>query len=83
MSRVPAETKAAMLALVSQTRTRSGWRVGQTLAVLGVPRSVYYAWKGRARLDDEVGQPCRAYEVLPEVRARRARGAITLAAHPH
>ena len=55
--------------IVMQTKQRSGWRVCRTLATLGVPRSVYYAWKGRASLVDRVGTPCRVYEVLPEERA--------------
>lgn len=41
----------------------------RTLAALGVPRSVYYAWKTRASLEDQVGKPCRAYELLTEERA--------------
>jgi hypothetical protein len=55
--------------IVVQTKQRSGWRVYRTLAALGVPRSVYYAWKERASLVDRVGTPCRVYEVLPEERA--------------
>jgi hypothetical protein len=39
--RVPAETKAAVMQMVEQTKRRSGWRVYRTLAALGVPRSVY------------------------------------------
>jgi hypothetical protein len=46
-----------------------GWRVYRTLAALGVPRSVYYAWKRRDGLEDRAGKPCRVYEVLPEERA--------------
>jgi putative transposase len=66
---VPAETKAAVMQIVAQTKRRSGWRVYRTLAVLGLPRSVYYAWKARASLEDRAGKPCRVYEVLPEERA--------------
>jgi putative transposase len=66
--RVPAETKAAVLQLVQQTKKRSGWRVYKTLAALGVPRSVYYAWKGRESLTDQAAKPCRVYEILPEER---------------
>ena len=55
--------------IVEQTKRRSGWRVYRTLAALGVPRSVYYAWKGRDNLEDRAGKPCRVYEVLPEERA--------------
>jgi len=55
--------------IVEQTKLRSGWRVYRTLAALGVPRSVYYAWKGRDSLVDQTAKPCRVYEVLPEERA--------------
>ena len=55
--------------IVAQTKKRSGWTVYRTLAALGVPRSVYYAWKGRESLQDRTGKPCRMYEVLPEERA--------------
>jgi putative transposase len=67
--RVPAESKAAVMQIVEQTKKRSGWRAYRTLAALGVPRSVYYAWKGRDSLQDRAGKPCRVYEVLPEERA--------------
>ena len=69
MARVPAETKAAVLQIVAQTKRRSGWQAYRTLATLGVPRSVYYAWKRRDDLPDRVGKPCRIYAVLPEERA--------------
>ena len=55
--------------IVAQTKQRSGWQAYRTLAALGVPRSVYYAWKKRDSLVDRVGTPCRVYEVLPEERA--------------
>jgi hypothetical protein len=67
--RVPAETKAAVMQIVEQTKRRSGWRVYRTLAALGVPRSVYYAWKSRDDLQDRTAKLCRVYEVLPEERA--------------
>jgi putative transposase len=54
--------------IVEDTKRRSGWRAYRTLAALGVPRSVYYAWRCRESLTDRAGQPCRAYEVLPEER---------------
>jgi hypothetical protein len=66
--RVPAETKAAVMQIVEQTKRRSGWRVYRTLAALGVPRSVYYAWRSREDLQDRTAKPCRVYEVLPEER---------------
>jgi hypothetical protein len=55
--------------IVAQTKQRSGWPAYRTLAALGVPRSVYHAWKRRDNLVDQVGTPCRVYEVLPEERA--------------
>lgn len=55
--------------IVAQTKRRSGWPVYRTLAALGLPRSVYYAWKNRETLEDRAGKPCRVYEVLPEERA--------------
>jgi transposase InsO family protein len=69
LSRVPAESKAAVMQMVAHTKRRSGWPAHRTLAVLGVPRSVYYAWKGRDSLQDRSGAPCRVYEVLAEERA--------------
>ncbi len=54
--------------IVAQTKKRSGWPVYRTLSTLGVPRSVYYAWKARESLQDRAGKPCRVYEVLPEER---------------
>jgi len=65
---VPAQTKAAVMQIVAQAKRRSGLRVYRTLAALGVPCSVYYAWKKRVSLADRRGKPCRAYEVLPEER---------------
>lgn len=69
LSRVPAESKAVVLQIVAHTKRRSGWPAHRTLAVLGVPRSVYYAWKGRDSLQGRPGAPCRVYEVLAEERA--------------
>lgn len=54
--------------IVAQTKRRSGWSVSRTLLALGVPRSVYYAWKARESLEDKTGKRCRLYEVLPEER---------------
>lgn len=55
--------------IVAQTKRRSGWQMYRTLAALGVPRSVYYAWARRESLEDRPGKPCRVYEVLAEERA--------------
>ena len=69
LARVPAATKAAVMQIVQQTKKRSGWTVRRTLAALGVPSSVYYAWKNRESLEDRSGKPYRVYELLPEERA--------------
>jgi transposase len=61
-SRVSAETKAAVMHIVEQTKRQSGWRVYRTLAALGLPRSVNYGWKKRENLEDQAGKPCRVYE---------------------
>ncbi len=55
--------------IVAQTKRRSGWRAYRTLSALGVPSSVYYAWKRRESREDRAGKPCRIYERLPEERA--------------
>lgn len=70
LARVPAQTKAAVIEMVKLTKSRSGWSAERTLRALGVPRSVYYAWRGRESLADRVGRPCRVYEVLAEERER-------------
>jgi transposase InsO family protein len=62
--------------IVKQTKQRSGWQGYRTLAALGIPRSVYYAWKGRESLVDRIGTPCRVYELLPEERAAIGRFAL-------
>jgi hypothetical protein len=54
--------------IVAQTKQRSGWNASRTLQVLGIPRSVYYAWKARVSLEDKVGKRCRLYEILSEER---------------
>ena len=54
--------------IVEQTKRRSGWQAYRTLAALGVPRSVFYAWRKRENLEDRAGKPCRVYEVLPAER---------------
>ena len=56
-SRVCAQTKAAVMQIVAQTKQRSGWPVYRPLAALGVPRSVYYAWKRRESLEDRTAKP--------------------------
>jgi transposase-like protein len=46
LSRIPAESKAAVMQIVVQTKRRSGWPAQRTLPALGVPRSVYSANPG-------------------------------------
>ena len=69
LSRIPAQAKQAVMQIVAHTKRRSGWPVYRTLAALGVPRSVYYAWLNRESLQDQLGKPCRVYEILAEERA--------------
>ena len=40
------------------------------LAALGLPRSVYYAWKARETLEDRAGKPCRVYDRIRNHRER-------------
>ena len=61
--------KAEVLALVQQTQARSGWTIIQTLGALGLSRAVYYAWRGRAALADQVPRAPRTAQLLPEERA--------------
>ncbi len=67
--RVSAETKAAVLEIVGQTQRRSGWPVYRTLRALGVPRSVFNAWRNREHLEVRLGRRCRVYEILAEEKA--------------
>ena len=68
MSRVPGQTKAAVVRIVAQTKERSKWPVYRTLDALGVPRSVYL----RLGRSGEPGGP--GWQALPGVRSA-ARGA--------
>jgi transposase-like protein len=68
LSRVPAESKAAVIQMVMLTEKRSGWPAYRTLKSLGVPPSVYYGWRRRESLEDRRNVPCRTYEVLPQER---------------
>jgi putative transposase len=52
-------------AIVTQTRTRSGWPVVRTLRVLGVSPRSYYRWTKEQRWEKEASpQPVQPYEVL-------------------
>ena len=64
--------------IVQQARQRSGWAAYRTLAALGVPSSVYYAWRRRACMADRPGTPCRVYEVLATERAAICEFALQL-----
>jgi putative transposase len=68
-ARYNAAEKAAVLAIVPQAVTRTGWSVRRILKRLGIARTVYYEWCARAaarRLDDLVpGGRCMS-AVLPE-----------------
>jgi putative transposase len=57
-----------VIKIVADTKKRSGWTVSRTVSALGLPCSVFYAWRARANLKDRSGSPCRAYELLPEER---------------
>ena len=54
---MPVELQEEVMAIVEQTRTRSGWPVRRTLARLGIPPGTYYRWP-----------PVQPYEALPEER---------------
>ena len=54
---MPVELQEEVMAMVEQTRTRSGWSVRRTLARLGIPPGTYYRW-----------HPVQPYEALPEER---------------
>lgn len=50
-TRFSAGAKAELLALVTRTRARTGWTVRRILGRLGLARSTYRAWVGRAARD--------------------------------
>jgi len=61
-----------VLALVTRTRARTGWRVGRILKRLGVARSRYYDWQRRAakkRLTDLRPMELPVWAILPEEKA--------------
>lgn len=67
--RVSAEQKQAVLATVEQTQRRSGWPLEAILCSLGVPRSVYFAWRERAQtgqLADAPRGPASYERLLPD-----------------
>ncbi len=65
LNRVPAELKAEVLATVDLTCKRSGWTVREALQALGIPRSVYFEWRNRARS----GQLVDAISIAPRLDA--------------
>ncbi len=42
---MPAELQQEVIALVAETKHRSGWSIRQTLKVLEIPRSTYQRWR--------------------------------------
>lgn len=68
-TRFSAGAKAELLALVTRTRERTGWTVRRILGRLGLARSTYGAWRGRAERDALADQPTTApglEAILPE-----------------
>ncbi len=67
---MPVELQQRVHEVVQETKTRSGWPVGQTLRRLGVPRTTYYRWLREERwapsLPQERPRPVQAFEALPE-----------------
>jgi putative transposase len=69
LTRVPAETKRELLETVALTRRRSGWRLREILAALGLPKSVYFEWRQReqaSRLHDLAPSPPRLDALLDD-----------------
>src|SRR5690349_12076141 len=66
---MPAATKAEVLQVVAVTQERSRWSLEAVLAALGVSRSVYFAWRARAkhdRLEDVAPVAPRLDALLPD-----------------
>jgi transposase InsO family protein len=64
-----AEHKQQVLDLVELTQRRSQWPLEPILACLGLPRSVYFAWRARAQqgqLEDLPRTPASYERLLPE-----------------
>lgn len=74
--RLSAQQKQEVLALVELTQRRSEWPLEAILCCLGVPRSVYLAWRARAhsgQLADTPRGPASYERLLPdEVQAIKA-----------
>jgi len=68
LSRVPAETKQAVMQIVVQTKRRSRWPVSRTLAAFGHATQCVLRVEDARELEDQVGKPCRAYELLSQER---------------
>lgn len=70
-AQVPAELQQEVIALVAQSKDRSGWTVKRTLAVLEISRSTYQRWRRRAPLAASSrprSSPGNLFEVLPSER---------------
>jgi transposase InsO family protein len=81
-TRVSAEEKSAVLALVVRTRSRVGWTVHRVLKRLGLPRGRYYEWAKRAgedRLADRSTAAASVGMILEEEKQAVVRYAL---AHP-
>ena len=59
-TRFGAAAKAELLALVARTRERTGWTIRRVLGRLGLARSTYRDWVGRAGRDALADQPTAA-----------------------
>jgi putative transposase len=66
---VNAQTKQDVLDLVALTQRRSQWPLDAILVCLGLPRSVYFAWRARAQsgqLADAPRSPASYDRLLPD-----------------
>lgn len=69
---MPPELQQRVQAEVQQTKQRSGWSAGRTLAALGVIRTTYYRWlreEAWAKPKAAVSKPLQPFEALPEEKA--------------
>lgn len=71
---MPPELQLQVHGIVRETRTRSGWRVDQVLAKLGISRTSYYRWLREEAwaksLHSAPVRPVQAYEALEEEKRR-------------
>ncbi len=64
---MPPELQREVVAMVEQTRQRSGWPAGRTLKVLQIPRSTYQRWRRAAPqpIPPPRSSPGCLFELLP------------------